>query len=49
MRTYQLQRTPAFLLEPGDTISFAPIDAQQFDELDRAAAAGELVAERIKP
>ena len=49
VRTYQLHRTPVFLLEPGDAISFVPIDAKQFDELDRAAAAGEQVAERIKP
>ncbi len=49
VRTYQLHRTPVFLLEPGDAIHFVPIDAKQFDELDRAAAAGEQVAERIKP
>lgn len=49
VRTYHLQRTPVFLLEPGDAISFVAIDAKQFDELDRAAAAGEQVAERVEP
>lgn len=49
VRTYQLHRTPVFLLEPGDAISFVAIDAQQFVELERAAAAGELIAERVNP
>jgi KipI family sensor histidine kinase inhibitor len=45
VRTYLLHRDPIFLLEPGDRITFFPIDAQTFDEQDRAAAAGEIVAE----
>ncbi|MCG6207172.1 5-oxoprolinase subunit PxpB [Rhodopseudomonas sp. HC1] len=47
VRTYQLHRDPIFLLEPGDAISFTPIDAKQFAEQDRAAEAGEFVAELV--
>lgn len=47
VRTYQLHRDPTFLLEPGDHITFAPIDAKTFAEQDRAAAAGATVAELI--
>lgn len=47
VRTYQLHRNPIFLLEPGDQITFAPVDAKTFAEQDRAAAAGEFVAERL--
>jgi KipI family sensor histidine kinase inhibitor len=47
VRTYQLHRDPIFLLEPGDHVSFAPIDAKTFAEQDRAAAAGEFIAELI--
>ena len=45
VRTYQLHREPIFLLEPGDRVTFFPIDAKAFDEQDRAAAGGEIVAE----
>src|SRR5882757_8773254 len=45
VRTYQLHRDPTFLLEPGDTINFVPVDAKTFTEQDRAAEAGEIVAE----
>lgn len=45
VRTYQLHREPTFLLEPGDAITFVPVDAKTFAEQDRAAAAGEIVAE----
>jgi 5-oxoprolinase (ATP-hydrolysing) subunit B len=45
VRTYQLHRDPTFLLEPGDAITFAPVDAKTFAEQDRAAGAGEIVAE----
>jgi KipI family sensor histidine kinase inhibitor len=45
VRTYQLHRDPIFLLEPGDTINFVPVDAKTFTEQDRAAEAGEIVAE----
>jgi 5-oxoprolinase (ATP-hydrolysing) subunit B len=45
VRTYQLHRNPIFLLEPGDHVAFLPIDAKAFAEQDRAAEAGEIVAE----
>ena len=47
VRTYQLHRDPIFLLEPGDEVTFAAIDAKSFAEQDRAAEAGEIVAELI--
>ncbi|MGB8400912.1 5-oxoprolinase subunit PxpB [Bradyrhizobium sp.] len=47
VRTYQLHRDPIFLLEPGDHVTFAPIDARTFAEQDRAAAAGEFIAQLI--
>ena len=47
VRTYQLHRDPIFLLEPGDQISFAAVDAKTFAEQDRAAEAGEFVAELL--
>jgi len=45
VRTYQLHREPIFLLEPGDGVTFFPIDAKTFAEQDGAAEAGEIVAE----
>ena len=45
VRTYQLHRNPIFLLEPGDNVTFVSVDAKTFAEQDRAAAAGEIVAE----
>jgi KipI family sensor histidine kinase inhibitor len=47
VRTYQLHRDPIFLLEPGDRVTFSAIDARTFAEQDRAAEAGEIVAELI--
>jgi KipI family sensor histidine kinase inhibitor len=47
VRTYQLGRAPTFLLEPGDAITFAAVDDKTFAEQDRAAEAGEIVAELI--
>ncbi|MBR0934734.1 5-oxoprolinase subunit PxpB [Bradyrhizobium jicamae] len=47
VRTYQLHRDPTFLLEPGDAISFTAVDAKTFAEQDRAAEAGEFVAELV--
>jgi len=47
VRTYQLHRDPTFLLEPGDSVTFFPIDAKTFIEQDRAAEAGEIVAELV--
>jgi KipI family sensor histidine kinase inhibitor len=45
VRTYQLHRDPIFLLEPGDRVMFSAVDAKTFVEQDRAAEAGEIVAE----
>ena len=47
VRTYQLHRDPTFLLEPGDYVTFSHIDAKTFAEQDRAAEAGEIVAELV--
>jgi KipI family sensor histidine kinase inhibitor len=47
VRTYQLHRDPIFLLEPGDYVTFSIVDAKTFAEQDRAAEAGEIVAELI--
>ncbi|MCA6120382.1 5-oxoprolinase subunit PxpB [Bradyrhizobium sp. WSM 1704] len=49
VRTYQLHRDPIFLLEPGDAITFTAVDAKTFAEQDRAAEAGELIAEQVAP
>jgi KipI family sensor histidine kinase inhibitor len=45
VRTYQLRRDPIFLLEPGDCVTFSAVDAKTYAEQDRAAGAGEIVAE----
>jgi KipI family sensor histidine kinase inhibitor len=47
VRTYQLHRDPIFLLEPGDRVKFYVIDAKTYAEQERAAEAGEIVAELI--
>ena len=47
VRTYQLHRDPIFLLEPGDHVKFCAVDAKTFAEQDRAAEAGEIIAEQI--
>jgi 5-oxoprolinase (ATP-hydrolysing) subunit B len=47
VRTYQQHRDPVFLLEPGDAITFAAVDEKTFAEQDRAAEAGEFVAELV--
>jgi KipI family sensor histidine kinase inhibitor len=47
VRTYQMHRDPIFLLEPGDHVTFFAIDAKTFTEQDRAAEAGEIIAELI--
>ena len=47
VRTYHLHRDPIFLLEPGDYVTFSPIDAKIFAEQDRAAEAGKIVAELV--
>lgn len=47
VRTYQLHRNPTFLTEPGDRVTFFAVDAKTFDEQDRAAEAGEIIAELV--
>jgi KipI family sensor histidine kinase inhibitor len=47
MRSYHPQRDPLFLLEPGDSVSFYEVSLDVWHEMDRAAAAGELVADLI--
>jgi KipI family sensor histidine kinase inhibitor len=47
VRSFKLDRDPVFLLEAGDRVVFEPIDASRWDELDRAAEAGEPVAEVV--
>jgi len=47
VRTYQMHREPIFLLEPGDHVTFFAIDAKTFAEMDRAAEAGEIIAELV--
>jgi KipI family sensor histidine kinase inhibitor len=47
MRNFMLERDPVFILQPGDRVVFVPTRADQWDALDRAAEAGDLVAEAV--
>jgi KipI family sensor histidine kinase inhibitor len=47
VRTYQQHRDPIFLLEPSDAVTFSVVDHKIFAEQDRAAEAGEIIAELI--
>jgi KipI family sensor histidine kinase inhibitor len=47
VRTYHPRRDPVFLTEPGDAVSFYAIDAREWDALDRAADAGDVIAELV--
>ena len=47
MRNFMLDRDPVFILSPGDRVKFEPIGAEQWQALDAAAAAGEIVAEAL--
>jgi 5-oxoprolinase (ATP-hydrolysing) subunit B len=47
VRTYQLHRNPTFLTEPGDRVTFFAVDHKTFAEQDRAAEAGEIIAELV--
>jgi KipI family sensor histidine kinase inhibitor len=49
IRSYDPDRDPAFLLAAGDEVVFQPIDASRWNELERAATAGEAVAEQVCP
>jgi KipI family sensor histidine kinase inhibitor len=45
VRTYHPLRDPVFLVEPGDAVTFHAIDQREWAALDRAAEAGEPIAE----
>ncbi len=45
VRTYHPRREPVFLVEPGDAVTFHAIDQREWAALDRAAEAGEPIAE----
>jgi KipI family sensor histidine kinase inhibitor len=47
VRIFHLHRNPIFLLEPGDHVTFVPIDAKTFAEQDRAAEHGDIIAELV--
>jgi len=46
--SYAPERDPVFLFAAGDEIVFQPIDASRWDALERAALAGETVAEPVR-
>lgn len=49
VRSYAPERDPAFLLEAGDEVVFEPVDPSRWETLERAALAGEWIAERMTP
>ncbi len=49
VRSYMPERDPAFLFAAGDEIVFEPIDASHWERLEKAASAGEPVAEEVRP
>ena len=49
VRTFMAGREPAFLTAAGDEVVFEPTDAARWAELERAAGAGEPVAELLAP
>jgi KipI family sensor histidine kinase inhibitor len=49
VRTFMAGREPAFLIEAGDEVVFEPVAADRWEVLDRAAEAGEPVAEVVHP
>ncbi len=49
VRSYAPERDPAFLFAAGDEIVFEPIDASHWERLEKAASAGEPVAEEVRP
>jgi KipI family sensor histidine kinase inhibitor len=48
VRSYAPERDPAFLFAAGDEIVFQPIEASRWDALEKAARAGEPVAEQVR-
>ena len=49
VRPYAPERDPFFLFAAGDEIVFEPVDASRWDALQKAALAGEPVAEEMRP
>lgn len=49
VRNFDPHRAPAFLFEPGDIVSFFAVDNAMWGEMERAAHAGEIVAELVAP
>jgi KipI family sensor histidine kinase inhibitor len=49
VRTYHPHREPIFLIEPGDYVTFFPVPEREWQALDRAAEAGDPVAEIVDP
>jgi KipI family sensor histidine kinase inhibitor len=47
VRTYHPHRDPIFLIEPGDHVIFFSVPAREWDALDRAGEAGEIIAEMV--
>lgn len=47
VQTFHPRRDPVFLMEPGDQVMFVPINAREWPALERAAAAGDFVAECV--
>jgi len=47
VRTYHPHRDPIFLMEPGDYVTFFPVPAARWEALERAAEAGDPVAEVV--
>ncbi len=49
VRTYAPDRDPAFLFAAGDELVFEPVDPSRWEALEKAALAGEPVAEEVRP
>lgn len=47
LRTFDAERYPATIFEPGDKVRLEPITIEQFHELAARAESGEMVAERV--
>lgn len=47
VRNFMPEREPTFLIEAGDRVRFQPVHASRWEALDKAAAAGEPVAEIV--
>jgi KipI family sensor histidine kinase inhibitor len=48
VRTFAASRTPPVLFEPGDEVVFAPTPADKWDALDKRAAGGDPIAEKVR-